>query len=235
MNGRRLKTLACIITVALGMPVSCATNKPEMAWVRTDGKRIGNDPDLLKQGQTDIAVCNANLDAVRSTKGGEIVWRRRATLWYARTKQSRHEQDTRHRPLSLLKYLPRMIGRVVMGQSPRMILASVVLVIGVTLSSSQEVLRAQEVDKPAIPPQPRTINLTQEQRFVIKENVWRCPRRRRMRQRRSAPQCRQTLCFTPYRRTSGSRCRKYARICFSSKKAITPSCLSVPAIVELLT
>ena len=70
MNGRRLKTLACIITVALGMPVSCATHKPEMAWVRTDGKRIGNDPDLLKQGQTDIAVCNANLDAGAVDQGG---------------------------------------------------------------------------------------------------------------------------------------------------------------------
>jgi hypothetical protein len=43
--------------------------------------------------------------------------------------------------------------------------------IEVTFSPSQEVLRAQEVDKPAIPPQPRTINLTQEQRFVIRENV----------------------------------------------------------------
>jgi hypothetical protein len=60
---------------------------------------------------------------------------------------------------------------MVMGQYPKMILASVVLTIGVTLSSSQVVLRAQEVDKPAIPPQPRTINLTQEQRFVIRENV----------------------------------------------------------------
>jgi hypothetical protein len=60
---------------------------------------------------------------------------------------------------------------MVVGQYPRMILASVVLMIGVTLSSSQEVLRAQEADKPAIPPQPRTINLTQEQRFVIRENV----------------------------------------------------------------
>ena len=108
---------------------------------------------------------------VRSTKGGEIVWRRRATLLCARTKQSRHEQDTRHQPLSLLRYLPRLIGKVVVGQSPGMFLASIVLVIGVTLSSSQEVLRAQEVDKPAIPPQPRTINLTQEQRFIIKENV----------------------------------------------------------------
>ena len=70
MNTRRLKTLACLITVALGMPVSCATHKPEMAWVRTDGKRIGNDPDLLKQGQTDIAVCNANLDAGAVDQGG---------------------------------------------------------------------------------------------------------------------------------------------------------------------
>ena len=70
MNGRRLKTIACIITVALGMPVSCATHKPEMAWVRTDGKRIGNDPDLLKQGRTDIAVCNANLDAGAVDRAG---------------------------------------------------------------------------------------------------------------------------------------------------------------------
>ncbi|HWX36441.1 MAG TPA: hypothetical protein VNZ53_54625 [Steroidobacteraceae bacterium] len=28
-----------------------------------------------------------------------------------------------------------------------------------------------DVNKPVIPPQPRTINLTQEQRFIIKENV----------------------------------------------------------------
>jgi hypothetical protein len=108
---------------------------------------------------------------VRSTKGGEIVWRRKATLLCARTKQSSHEQDTRHRPLGLLRHLPQLISKVVVGQYPRMILASVVLMIGVILSPSQEVLRAQEVDKPAIPPQPRTINLTQEQRFIIKENV----------------------------------------------------------------
>jgi hypothetical protein len=43
------------MVVALGMPVGCATNKPEMAWVRTDGRRIGDDADLLKQGHTDIA------------------------------------------------------------------------------------------------------------------------------------------------------------------------------------
>jgi hypothetical protein len=72
MNGRRLETLACLITVALGTLVSCATNKPEMAWVRTDGRRIGNDPDLLKQGQTDIAVCNANLDAGAVERGERL-------------------------------------------------------------------------------------------------------------------------------------------------------------------
>jgi hypothetical protein len=33
------------------------------------------------------------------------------------------------------------------------------------------VLWAQDADKPAIAPAPRTINLTQEQRFVIRENV----------------------------------------------------------------
>ena len=41
----------------------------------------------------------------------------------------------------------------------------------IILSPSEHVLRAQEADKPAIAPQPRTINLTQEQRFIIKENV----------------------------------------------------------------
>jgi hypothetical protein len=70
MNKRRRQTLACVMIVALGMPVGCATNKPEMAWVRTDGRRIRDDPGLLKQGQTDIAVCNANLDAGVLDQGG---------------------------------------------------------------------------------------------------------------------------------------------------------------------
>ena len=33
------------------------------------------------------------------------------------------------------------------------------------------ILWAQDAEKPAIAPAPRTINLTQEQRFIIKENV----------------------------------------------------------------
>jgi hypothetical protein len=60
---------------------------------------------------------------------------------------------------------------MVMGQYSRTILTSVALLIGVTVSSGRELLRADEVDKPAVPPQSRTINLTQEQRFIIKENV----------------------------------------------------------------
>jgi hypothetical protein len=90
MNRRRLKTLACIIAVALGMPVSCATNKPEMAWVRTDGKRIGNDPDLLKQGQTDIAVCNANLDAGAVDQGGRDCMAKKG---YALVRKDQAEQS----------------------------------------------------------------------------------------------------------------------------------------------
>jgi hypothetical protein len=35
----------------------------------------------------------------------------------------------------------------------------------------EPVVLAQDQDKPAIAPLPRTINLTQEQRFIIKENV----------------------------------------------------------------
>ena len=48
---------------------------------------------------------------VRSTKGGEIVWRRKATLLCAKTKRSRHEQDMRRQPLSLLKHLLRLLGK----------------------------------------------------------------------------------------------------------------------------
>lgn len=40
--------------------------------------------------------------------------------------------------------------------------------LSVVLAQDQD---KQDQDKPAIAPQPRTINLTQEQRYVIKENV----------------------------------------------------------------
>ena len=58
-----------------------------------------------------------------------------------------------------------------MGRYYRVFLISAVLSIGVTVSSPHELVRAEELNKPAIPPEPRTINLTQEQRFTIRENV----------------------------------------------------------------
>jgi len=47
---------------------------------------------------------------------------------------------------------------------------------------------AQEQEKPAIAPIPRTINLTQEQRFIIKENLkdLHCQRLHRMRPKQLA-------------------------------------------------
>ena len=118
MNKRRRRTSFCVMVVAPGMPVGCATNKPEMAWVRTDGRRIGDDADLLKQGHTDIAVCNANLDAGVVDQGGRDCMAkkgyalvRKDTLSCAKTRRSRHEQDTRHQPLSVLRHLLRLIGK----------------------------------------------------------------------------------------------------------------------------
>jgi hypothetical protein len=40
-----------------------------MAWVRTVGRRIADDPALLQQGKADIAASNANLDAGSTTEG----------------------------------------------------------------------------------------------------------------------------------------------------------------------
>jgi hypothetical protein len=60
---RRWICVSCFIAT-LSPLLGCATTSraPEMVWVRTDGRRIGDDPVLLQQGKTDIAVCNANLD-----------------------------------------------------------------------------------------------------------------------------------------------------------------------------
>ena len=55
--------LALGVIATLSVHFGCVTSKPEMAWVRTDGKRIVDDPALLQQGKTDIAFCHANLDA----------------------------------------------------------------------------------------------------------------------------------------------------------------------------
>ena len=62
-KGQR-QTFALGMIATLSVHSGCATNKPpEMAWVRTDGRRIVDDPALLEQGKIDIAFCHANLDA----------------------------------------------------------------------------------------------------------------------------------------------------------------------------
>lgn len=57
-----------------------------------------------------------------------------------------------------------------MSRHSRFHLIALAFSIGAALSPSEHVVWAQ-ADKPPIAPQPRTINLTQEQRFIIKENV----------------------------------------------------------------
>jgi hypothetical protein len=62
----RLRYVSVLCTAALlNVLAGCVTMKaaPEMAWVRADGRRIADDPALLQQGKTDIALCHADLDA----------------------------------------------------------------------------------------------------------------------------------------------------------------------------
>jgi hypothetical protein len=54
---------------------------------------------------------------------------------------------------------------------PRIILVAAAFSFGIVLPPSEHVLLAQDTDRPAIEPPPRTTNLTQEQRFIVKENV----------------------------------------------------------------
>src|ERR1700733_9463808 len=61
----RYASVVCTVAMLNVLP-ACVTKTnvtPEMAWVRTDGRRIGDDPALLQQGKADIALCHADLDA----------------------------------------------------------------------------------------------------------------------------------------------------------------------------
>ena len=89
MSKRRRQLSAFVTVVALAMQVGCATNKPEMSWVRTDGRRIVDDPDLLKQGQKDIALCHANLDTGVVDQGGRDCMAKRG---YALVRKDQAEQ-----------------------------------------------------------------------------------------------------------------------------------------------
>jgi hypothetical protein len=55
--------LILLLGCATTPPIVTTSTVPEMAWVRTDGRKIADDPPLLQQGKTDIAACDANLDS----------------------------------------------------------------------------------------------------------------------------------------------------------------------------
>ena len=57
-------SIFCTLAMLDVLP-GCVTTTvaPEMAWVRTDGRKITDDPALLQQGKADIALCHADLDA----------------------------------------------------------------------------------------------------------------------------------------------------------------------------
>ena len=57
-------SILCTVAILNVLPGFVTTTvATQMAWVRTDGRRIADDPALLQQGKTDIALCHADLDA----------------------------------------------------------------------------------------------------------------------------------------------------------------------------
>jgi hypothetical protein len=62
--GLRYASVLCTVALLNVLPACVTTNTvPEMVWVRTDGRRIADDPALLQQGKSDMALCHADLDA----------------------------------------------------------------------------------------------------------------------------------------------------------------------------
>ena len=86
---RRRQTLAVRVIATLSVNFGCVTSKPEMAWVRTDGQRIVDDPALLQQGKTDIAFCHANLDAGAADEAARLCM---AQKGYALVRKDRAEE-----------------------------------------------------------------------------------------------------------------------------------------------
>ena len=86
--GLRYAAVLCTVAMLNVLP-GCVTTKaaPEMAWVRTDGRRIADDPALLQQGKTDIALCHADLDAGSANETARTCMAREATLWFRRIRR----------------------------------------------------------------------------------------------------------------------------------------------------
>ena len=60
---RALFAFNAVITATSLLSACVTATPPEMAWVRTDGRKIADDPGLLRQGNSDMATCRADLDS----------------------------------------------------------------------------------------------------------------------------------------------------------------------------
>ena len=83
--GPRYASVVCAVSMLNVLP-GCITTKaaPEMAWVRTDGRRITDDPALLRlKGKSDIALCRADhLMLDRRMKRRAPAWASAAIRWF---------------------------------------------------------------------------------------------------------------------------------------------------------
>jgi hypothetical protein len=66
----------CTVAIVNVLP-GCVTTTvaTQMAWVRTDGRRITDDPGVLQQGKADIALCHADLDAGSANETARLAQR----------------------------------------------------------------------------------------------------------------------------------------------------------------
>jgi hypothetical protein len=61
-NSHRASFATGAIAAASLLSACVTASPPEMAWVRTDGRKIADDPGLLRHGKSDMATCSADLD-----------------------------------------------------------------------------------------------------------------------------------------------------------------------------
>jgi hypothetical protein len=60
-NSHRASFATGAIAAASLLSACVTALPPEMALVRTDGRKIADDPGLLRQGKSDITTCSADL------------------------------------------------------------------------------------------------------------------------------------------------------------------------------
>ena len=87
MSNHQTALFAGAMTAASLLSACLTATPPEMAWVRTDGRKIADDPGLLRQGKSDIATCSADLGdgmptasakACLAVRGYALVWKDQA-------------------------------------------------------------------------------------------------------------------------------------------------------------